>query len=270
MARAYIGTSGWNYRHWRGTFFPEELPTKQWLSFYASRFNSVEINYTFYRLPSKEACEAWYRQTPEKFRFVVKASRYITHIKRLRNVHESWHDFLDRVLVLKEKLGPILLQFPSNFRASESNLESVAEFLEYAGRADSRRLALEFRDRSCFEKEMMAVLRKHRAALVISHSSRYPVPEVNATSDFMYFRFHGPKEMFASSYSDAELREWATTMNAFLGRRRDVYAYFNNDAGGHAPRDAQVLLQQLQSSGHESHTKVKKNLLAPGEVTRPA
>ena len=118
MARAYIGTSGWNYRHWRGNFFPEDLTTKQWLSFYASNFDTVEVNYTFYRLPSKESCEAWYQQTPENFRFTVKASRYLTHIKRLRNAQQSWNDFLERVLVLKEKLGPILLQFPSNFRAS--------------------------------------------------------------------------------------------------------------------------------------------------------
>jgi uncharacterized protein YecE (DUF72 family) len=129
MASVYVGTSGWNYREWRGGFFPADLPTKRWLSFYASHFNSVEINYTFYRLPTKETCEAWYGQTPAKFRFVVKASRYITHIKRLREARKSWSDFLERVLVLKEKLGPILLQFPSNFRASEANLQTIDEFL---------------------------------------------------------------------------------------------------------------------------------------------
>ena len=252
MARAYIGTSGWNYRDWRGRFYPEKLPTKRWLSFYATRFDSVEINYTFYRLPSKEACAAWYQQTPDQFRFVVKASRYITHIKRLRDVQKSWDDFLERVDSLKHKLGPILLQFPANFRASEANLESVDEFLRYASRDDSRRLALEFRDRSCFESKMLRVLHKHRAALVIPHSTRYPLPEISPTSDFMYFRFHGPKEMFASSYSTAELRHWARAMNSFLSRRRNVYAYFNNDAGGHAPRDAQALLQQLQFRGSQS------------------
>jgi uncharacterized protein YecE (DUF72 family) len=252
MARAYIGTSGWNYRHWRGNFYPDGLPSRQWLSFYATRFDSVEVNYTFYRLPSKEACAAWYQQTPENFRFVVKASRYITHIRRLRNAQDSWDDFLKRVAALKEKLGPILIQFPSNFRASETNLQSVDEFLGYAGRDPSRRLAFEFRDRSCFEPEMLKILRRHRAALVVPHSSRYPSPEVTATSDFVYFRFHGPKEMFASHYTDTALGNWARTMAAFLNRRRNVYVYFNNDAGGHAPRDAQTLLQQLQSEGRES------------------
>ena len=262
MAHAYIGTSGWNYREWRGNFYPEKMPPRQWLSFYATRFNSVEINYTFYRLPSKDACAAWYDQTSDEFRFVVKASRYITHIKRLRDAQRSWHDFLERIDALKHKLGPILLQFPANFRASEANLGSIDEFLEYASRG-SRRLALEFRDRSCFDVKMLRLLRKHAAALVIPQSSRYPLPEISPTSDFMYFRFHGPREMFASSYSGAELRNWARTMNSFLGRRHDVYAYFNNDAGGHAPRDAQALLQHLQSHGHESRRGgVRKKVLA--------
>src|SRR6266850_8498132 len=132
MAHAYIGTSGWNYRQWRGSFFPETLPAKRWLSYYASRFDSVEVNYSFYRLPSTSTCEAWYEQTPERFCFAMKASRYITHVKRLRDVREAWNTFLERALILKHKLGPILLQFPSNFRASESNLEAIDEFLKYA------------------------------------------------------------------------------------------------------------------------------------------
>jgi uncharacterized protein YecE (DUF72 family) len=260
MGHAYIGTSGWNYREWRGSFFPDELPTKQWLRFYSSRFDSVEVNYTFYRLPSKETCQGWYQQTPDNFRFAVKASRYITHIKRLRNAQESWKDFLERVVSLKHKLGPILLQFPSNFRASETNLRSVDEFLGYASRDASPRLAFEFRDRSCFGPEMLAVLRKHRAALVISQSSRYPVPEVVATSDFAYFRFHGPKEMFSSSYSEAELWAWGSKMNRLLDTRRDLYAYFNNDAGGHAPRDAKSLSQKLQFA-RESQPIPRKKVL---------
>jgi len=246
MAHAYVGTSGWNYREWRGSFFPEDLAAKKWLSFYATRFDSVEINYTFYRLPSKENCQAWYRETPANFRFAVKASRFITHIKRLRNCREAWDGFLERVEVLKEKLGTILLQFPSNFRASQTNLQSVDEFLEYAAHR-STRLALEFRDRSCLEREMIGLLRRHRAALVVSQSSKYPVAEISTTSDFVYFRFHGPGEMFASGYSRSELRAWAEQMKAQLRAHRDVYAYFNNDAGGHAPRDAQTLLKNLQS-----------------------
>ena len=246
MAHAYVGTSGWNYREWRGVFFPEDLAARKWLAFYATRFDSVEINYTFYRLPSEESCRAWYRETPANFRFAVKASRYITHIKRLRDSREAWDAFLKRIKILKEKLGPILLQFPSNFRATETNLHSVDEFLAYAVRR-STRLALEFRDRSCLENEMIGILRRHRAALVVSHSSKYPVAEICPTSDFAYFRFHGPKQMFASGYSDTELRHWSEQMKAQLRAHQDVYAYFNNDARCHAPGDAQVLLKNLQS-----------------------
>src|SRR5215469_180563 len=246
MVHAYVGTSGWNYREWRGSFYPQDLPAKRWLAFYASRFDSVEINYTFYRLPSVESCEAWYRQTPETFRFVVKASRYLTHLKRLKDADEAWDGFLERVRPLREKLGALLLQFPSNFRASEANLERIDRFLGHATRRGSRRLALEFRDPSCFEDEMLAILKRHRAALVISHSSRYPVPEPCPTADFSYFRFHGPKKWCASAYSHNELRAWAAQIAAMLAGRRDVYAFFNNDAGGHAPRDAFSLLKILQ------------------------
>ena len=253
MAHAYVGTSGWNYREWRGGFYPEDLGPKKWLSFYATRFDSVEINYTFYRLPSKESCTAWYKQTPADFRFVVKASRYITHIKRLRDVHKAWSGFLGSARALEDKLCAVLLQFPSNFRASEANLQSVDEFLEYAVHRDSPRLAMEFRDRSCFGKEMLAILRRYRVALVISHSSKYTVPEITATSDFAYFRFHGPQKMFASGYSGAELRSWAKQINALLDKGCDVHAYFNNDSGGHAPRDAHALLQNLQSAEAPQH-----------------
>ena len=258
MAHAYVGTSGWNYREWRGIFFPEALGTKKWLSFYASRFDSVEINYTFYRLPSRESCQAWYKQTPADFRFAVKASRYITHIKRLRDSRKAWRGFLGRVGAMEEKLGAVLFQFPSNFRASEANLQSVDEFLEYAAHQGSPRLAMEFRDRSCFGKEMVALLQQHRVALVVSHSSKYAVPEITETSDFAYFRFHGPEKMFATGYSGAELRSWANQIAALLDKGHDVHAYFNNDFGGHAPHDAQTLVQNLQSAKEPQHARVGK------------
>ena len=123
-----------------------------------------------------------------------------------------------------------------------------------------QRLAFEFRDSSCFGEEMLALLRKHRAGLVISHSSRYPVPEITATSNFVYFRFHGPTALFASSYSDAELRDWARIMKSLMRTRHDVYAYFNDDSGGHAPRNAQVLLEQLRSNSHDSHDRRRKHV----------
>lgn len=230
MTGAHIGTSGWTYREWRGDFYPREVPLKKWLPYYASQFDSVEVNYSFYRLPTEQTCEAWYRETPDQFRFALKASRYLTHIKRIRDAHEAWDTFIGRVSILKHKLGPILLQFSSTFSASDVNLKSLDDFLDFAGRGDRRqRLAVEFRSDSCFGNAMLALLRRHRAALVISHSTRYPVPDIATTADFTYFRFHGPRKMFASSYSKPELCRWADQMRTLLRQRREVYAYFNND-----------------------------------------
>jgi uncharacterized protein YecE (DUF72 family) len=247
MAEIRIGTSGWNYRAWRGSFFPETLPAKEWLTFYASQFNSVEVNYSFYRLPSEDVCNAWYRQTPDDFIFAMKASRYLTHIKRLIDVGDAWKAFVARVSVLKHKLGPILLQFPSTFAATGDNQRHLNDFLQYATkRADYPRLALEFRNKSCFDEQTIALLRKYGVALVISHSNRYPAPAPLATADFAYFRFHGPREMFASSYTDFELDQWADRAAALSRENRLVYAYFNNDSGGHAPRNARDLRHKIE------------------------
>jgi len=243
-----IGTSGWNYREWRGSFFPADLPARKWLAFYATHFNSVEINYSFYRLPSEQTCDGWYRQTPDDFRFALKASRYLTHIKRLADSRDAWDTFVTRVSILKDKLGAILFQFPSTYAASDNNLRAMADFLEYASRrAPVAELAMEFRNESCFGPAMLALLSRYGAALVVSHSSRYPIPELVETADFAYFRFHGPQAMFASAYSDRELSQWAVKIAALSRRKQSVYAFFNNDSGGHAPRNAATLQSLLAS-----------------------
>jgi uncharacterized protein YecE (DUF72 family) len=253
MAQAYIGTSGWNYREWRHILYPDRLPSSQWLEYYANHFSSVEINYSFYRLPTEQACNAWYRQTPENFRFAVKASRYLTHVKRLRDAVDSWYTFVERVTMLKHKLGPILLQFPSNFEASKRNLDSLEEFLKFARKNGTvRRLSFEFRHATCFDEPTRQLLKKHNTALVVADSSRYPVYEAESTADFVYFRFHGPRQMFASSYSRTKLRESADRIRRLLRRGYDVYAYFNNDSGGHAPRNALVLKRLLESSAQSA------------------
>lgn len=241
MARLFVGTSGWNYYEWRGIFFPVELPARKWLSFYSRNFKTVEVNYSFYHLPRETTYQNWYSQTPDDFVFAVKCSRFITHIKRLHNVRGEWKEFIKRATVLKEKLGPILLQFPPSFRATDENTKLVDGFLAGAVGKKPLRLAMEFRHESCFGEEMTSVLRKHGAALVISHSQRYPVPEVSITGHFAYFRFHGPKDLFASSYSESELRKWGTRIKTLLQKGCDVYAYFNNDVGGYAINNARTL-----------------------------
>jgi len=241
MARLFVGTSGWNYREWRRNFFPEDLPSRKWLSFYADRFSTVEVNYSFYHLPSETTYANWYEQTPADFVFALKASRLITHIRRFKNVRAEWKEFAGRAAALKQKLGPILLQLPPSFHATAENFRLLERFFLHAADPKSTRLAIEFRHESCFGEEMVRLLRRHRVALVISHSSRYPVPSVVATGRFAYFRFHGPKKLFASSYSEAELHDWATQMKKMLKRGFDVYAYFNNDVGGRAVANARSL-----------------------------
>jgi uncharacterized protein YecE (DUF72 family) len=250
VGRAYIGTSGWNYREWRSSFYPAGLPSNRWLAYYAGRFDSVEINYSFYRLPSEDMCEAWYRHTPDHFRFAVKASRYITHIRRLKDVEEPWSKFLGRVEILRRKLGPVLLQFPAHFEANKTNLSVVDEFLNMARRrSPEQRLAFEFREHSCHGEAMCSLLRQYDAALVTAHSTRYPVAELPKarSASFAYFRFHGPREMFASSYSCAELAAWAAQIRFLMEESSDVYGFFNNDSGGHAPPNAIALKEHVQS-----------------------
>ncbi len=246
MARVFIGTSGWTYSSWRGSFYPEDLPSARWLTYYAEHFDTAEVNYSFYHLPRETTYANWYNRTPPDFVFALKASRFITHIKRLEGVEESWKTFVERALTLKEKLGPILLQVPPSFHATTENIERLAGFLHYAGGSAQPRIALEFRHDSCFQAPALELMRRYQAALVIAHSTRYPMPEVIATAPFAYFRFHGPDEMFASSYSDGALRKWSRHMKAFLEDGADVYAYFNNDVGGYAVNNARTLAKMLK------------------------
>lgn len=237
-AELRIGTSGWTYGDWKGRFYPEDLKPADYLSWYAQRFDTTEINYSFYHLPLAKTFEKWAAQTPDKFVFAVKVSRYITHILRLEGVREAWEKFLDRASHLGGKLGPLLLQLPPSFRADPVRLEA---FLETSRQLGARRLAFEFRHASWFVPEIAALLSKHDAALVIAHSSRYPCPPPQATASFVYLRFHGPKELFASRYSEAELAEWAKHIRAWRREGRSVYAYFNNDWYGYAIENAEML-----------------------------
>jgi uncharacterized protein YecE (DUF72 family) len=240
MAQLLVGTSGWNYSNWRGSFYPEKLASKKFLSFYAQSFRSAEVNYSFYQLPRVATYENWFATTPDDFVFALKLSRFITHIKRLHDVRQPWTEFIKGARSLKQKLGPILLQFPPSFQANDENLRRVGEFLRYASN-DGVRIAMEFRHESCFGAPMLSILRAHRAALVIAHSSRFPVPEATATGAFVYFRFHGPREWCSSSYSKAELAQWARSIRSFMRDGLDAYAYFNNDAHGDAPPNAKLL-----------------------------
>lgn len=255
MACVFVGTSGWTYPDWRGTFYPDDLPSRQYLEFYAREFGTAEINYSFYHLPKPDTYAKWAGQVPDGFLFAVKASRLITHTKRLRGVTEAWRTFVGNAQALGAHLGPILLQFPSSFRCDRKRL---AAFLDKAQDAapDHRplRLVFEFRHESWFTEDIYRLLRRHSAALCIADSPRYPRHDV-LTADFAYLRFHGREELFVSSYSKAELAEEAGTIQRYLKDGLDVFAYFNNTAGGHAIANARTLRELVERRAGPGSTR---------------
>jgi uncharacterized protein YecE (DUF72 family) len=239
--KLYIGTSGWNYTGWSGIFYPEEIKPKDFLPFYAGHFSTVEVNYSFYRLPTESTYEKWVSLTPDDFTFVLKLSRFITHIKRLKDVGDALKTFIERADALGAKRGPLLVQLPPGFSLTDVNYKRVHAFLK-AVRKLGAQAAVEFRHKTWFIDEVYDLLSDSNVALVIANSSRYPnAPEDIATADFVYFRFHGPEELFASPYSDKQLEHYAKIMKGYARRGKDIYAYFNNDFGGFAVANALAL-----------------------------
>jgi uncharacterized protein YecE (DUF72 family) len=237
-----IGCSGWNYAHWRnGVFYPPRLASKSWLGFYARVFDTVEINMTFYRLPKVEAVRRWVEQTPEGFLFAVKASRYMTHIKRLKDVRAGLEPFLERLepLLGGPKMGPMLWQLPPNFRRDDERLAEALTALPPG------RHCFEFRHESWFRDEVYDLLRDHGVALVIGDR-----PEVHAfqsfelTTDWTFVRFHAGSRGERGNYAESELREWAERIRGWSDRGVDVHAYFNNDWEGFAIQNG-IRLQEL-------------------------
>jgi len=238
-----VGTSGWTYSSWRGRFYPKDLKASDYLAWYGRCFDTVEINYSFYHLPQPKTFERWAVEAPPGFVFAVKASKLVTHTLRLAQAEEPWRKFLDHASHLGDKLGPLLLQLPPSLKADLARLEA---FLELSRSLGARRLALEFRHASWFTREVDELAARHGAALVIGHSSRYPCAPLATAAPFIYLRFHGPRELFSSRYSEEELAGWAAHIRSWLAEGRPVYAYFNNDAGGYAIENAQMLLSLVR------------------------
>jgi len=237
MKTYYLGTSGWSYPGWRGRFYPEELKPASWLEFYASHFNTVEINMTFYRSPSPSVLQSWASRTPDNFRFTLKASRQITHLKKLQKVeHDLEHQaFLARQL--KNKLGCILYQLPPSLTRDLDLLES---FLKALPRG--LRQVIEFRHPSWYAPEVYHLLSNYGAIFCVVSSGRVPA-EVVETSEVAYFRFHGLTGGYRYRYSDEELRKWAEIIRRTTAR--EIYIYFNNDYQAHAVFNAQRLSELL-------------------------
>jgi uncharacterized protein YecE (DUF72 family) len=236
----YIGTSGWHYEHWRGSFYAEELPKAKWLEFYASQFATVEVNNSFYRLPTEAAFANWHHNSPASFVFAVKMSRYVTHIKRLKDTEEAVGRFLERAKRLKDKLGPVLYQLPPNMHRSDEVLETFLSNLP-----QGIKHALEFRHRSWFEDRVFDTLHKYNVAFCVFDMPYLDCPLV-ATADFAYIRFHGSTELYSSDYSDDELAFWAERIKELAKEIKEVYIYFNNDAEAFAIKNAMTLGKYLK------------------------
>lgn len=243
----HIGASGWQYRHWRtGRFYPRGLKTIDELPFYAERFQVVEVNNTFYRLPESGVFANWAARTPADFVFVVKASRYLTHIKRLKDPEEPVNLFMQRAQRLGRKLGPVLLQLPPNFPCDLARLEAtIAAF------PNDVRLAVEFRHRSWFVDEVRLVLERHNAALCIAdRHSRLVTPDWR-TADWGYIRFHEGSAHPHPCYGEAALESRAALLHRLFARDDEIYAFFNNDPRGCAIRDASVFARAVERQGLE-------------------
>ena len=235
----YIGCSGWHYEHWRGLYYPGELPRAKWLSFYAQQFDTVELNNSFYRVPSEKAFTTWRESTPDNFIFAVKVSRFITHIKRLKNLGSAVDSFLSGAGFLKEKLGPLLYQLPPSMKRNDGLLQNFLSSLP-----PKYRHVIEFRHESWIHEAVFDILRTHNIGLCVFDMLGFSCPVV-ATSDFAYVRFHGSKGLYSSRYSDEELSRWAQKI-ARLGQDfKASYIYFNNDAEAFAVENAMKLRSLL-------------------------
>jgi uncharacterized protein YecE (DUF72 family) len=243
--RVLVGCSGWNYRDWRGTFYPPGVGPRHWLAFYAARFPTVEVNATFYRLASPPAVAGWVRDTPDDFVFAVKASRYLTHVRRLASpvLEEGLSRFYAAIapLAASPKLGPVLWQLPANFHRDDDRLANTLAALPPG------RHAFEFRHPSWFTDDVLALLRAHGAALVIADHPDRPWQPIVLTADWTYLRFHAGHRGRRGNYSRTELADW-TTRIASLREHAEVFAYFNNDWEAFAPRNARELSRLLDLS----------------------
>jgi uncharacterized protein YecE (DUF72 family) len=241
MARVFIGTSGWSYQSWRGPFFPEQVMIKHHLQYYASQFDSAELNGVFYRTPSLEAVRGWRDGTPDDFVFAWKASKFITHWKRLSDRSRNSLALIEeRLKILGPKAGPVLFQLPARFEVNPERLDSFMRLVPKRWH-----VSFEFRHDSWYDKEIFNLLRKHDIALCISDHHDAPAPW-EVTASFVYVRGHGPGGRYKGHYSEKELREWASKIRTWKRGRKDVYVYFDNDQKSAAPADALRLMRMLE------------------------
>ncbi|AWH86594.1 DUF72 domain-containing protein [Flavobacterium album] len=240
-AKLYIGTSGWHYKHWKGTFYPAELKAKEHFDYYSRHFDTVEINNTFYRLPPKEVFTSWKEKVDKSFIYVVKASRFITHMKKLNDTLEGLTRFLENTALLGENLGPILFQLPPGWEINAGRLENFLKILP-----NHFRYVFEFRNATWYREEIYTLLEQYNCAFCIYELAGHLSP-VMVTADFAYLRLHGPGGKYQGSYTDDALHKWAVQCREWLNAGIDTYVYFDNDEMGYAAFNALKLKELLGS-----------------------
>ena len=249
--RLFLGTSGWNYKHWcGGVFYPQGMKQSHWLSHYCQYFDTVEVNNTFYHLPAKQVFETWRRTTPDNFTFAVKANRFITHMKKLKEPERHVALFLKNACGLRDKLGVVLFQLPPFWKFNKDRIEQLFEFVSRQKIVPGLRSALEVRHESWHCDECFEVLRKYNVSLVLAD---WPGLAVTGplTANFVFVRRHGPENLYASNYPDSNLKRDAKRIGTWLEEGKDVYVYFNNDAYGYAVKNALSLKGFLGKKAHK-------------------
>ncbi len=239
--KIHIGTSGWHYKHWKGAYYPEDMDSAEFLQFYMNDFHTAEINNSFYQLPEKKTLKHWRETVGDSFIFSVKASRYITHMKKLKDPKDAVSKFMDRIVELRETLGPILFQLPPKWGCNPERLESFLAALP-----SGKRYAFEFRDESWFDNRVYEILTDHNAAFCIYDYDRRLSPK-KVTSDFVYIRLHGPDGPYQGQYSIDQLKGWAGAIAAWAKQGKDIFCYFDNDQVGYAAQDARKLAAMFES-----------------------
>ena len=245
-ANIYIGAAGWSYTEWLGKFYPQDMNSQVFLSYYLRHFNTVEINSSFYHLPLRKTLRRWHDSTPPDFLFAVKASRFITHLKRLSEPQQSVQKFFEIITSLKKKTGPILFQLPPRWKSNPERLSALMKVLP-----KQYRYTFELRDPNWFNDDIYNILKEHNAAFCIYDFDKNMSPKI-VSADFVYVRFHGPDRKYVGSYSDDFLKQWANDFQEWQRQGKDVYCYFDNTADGAAVKNAQYLKDFLSTTSEAS------------------
>ncbi|MEA3490120.1 MAG: DUF72 domain-containing protein [Candidatus Omnitrophota bacterium] len=242
-ASLHIGCSGWNYNHWKGPFYTRKSSSQAWFREYSAVFSTVEINNTFYRLPERSTFKKWREQAPKGFIYSVKANRFITHMKKLKDPEEPVERFLKCARILAGHLGPVLFQLPPHWSVNPERLDAFTGFLP-----ENLQCVFEFRDSSWYDERIYGILEKKRIAMCL-HDMRGSESPLILTGPLCYIRFHGTTGLYGGKYPAPTLKKWARFIKKALSEGRDVYAYFNNDAEANAPRDALRLIEEVKNLG---------------------